>query len=70
MIKGSGGRGGGGRGADGASQFVRGTYKSFKEINLTVLKKMHQFIIGWEAGAGRVEQLNLCVETIHYFKGI
>ena len=33
---------------------------------------MHQFIMGGGVGAGlgRVGQLNLCVETIHYFEGI
>ena len=32
---------------------------------------MHQFIMGGvEAGVGRVGQLNMCVETIHYFEGI
>ena len=34
---------------------------------------MHQFIIGGEgvgAGVGRVGQLNICAETIHYSKGI
>ena len=36
-------RGGGGMG--GATQNVRGNYKSFKGINLTVLEGMHQFII-------------------------
>ena len=39
---GSGGRGGGG----GAAQFVCGNYKSFKGINVTVLERMHQFIMG------------------------
>ena len=38
----------------GAVQVVRGNYKSFKGINLTVLgrKKMHQFIMGG-GGLGR-----------------
>ena len=32
---------------------------------------MHQFIMGGVgAGVGRVGQLNLCVETIHYFEGL
>ena len=33
---------------------------------------MHQFIMGGGVGAGveRVGQLNLCVESIHYFEGI
>ena len=36
---------GGGGGTGGAAQFVRGSYKSFKEgIILTVLEIMHQFI--------------------------
>ena len=43
-----GGRRGGRTG--GAAQFVRGSYKSFKGLNLT--------------------ELNLCVETMHSFKGI
>ena len=29
---------------------------------------MHQFIMG--GGVGRVGQLNLCMETLHIFKGI
>ena len=33
-------------GAGGAAQFVRGNYKSFNGINLTVLERMHQFIVG------------------------
>ena len=37
----------------GAAQFVRGNYKSFKGINLTVLERMHLFIIGGrEEGGG------------------
>ena len=36
-------RGGGGPG--GATQYVRGNYKSFKGINLTVLEGMHQQFI-------------------------
>ena len=55
---------GGGRGTGGASQFVRGNYKSSKAINLTVLAKMHQSIMGSGVGgvAGRAGQLNLCVD--------
>ena len=33
------------RGTGGAAQSVRGNYKSFKGINLTVLERMHQFIM-------------------------
>ena len=33
-------------GAGGAAQSVRGNYKSFKGIHLTVLGRMHQFIMG------------------------
>ena len=40
------GAGGGGRGrTGGAAQSVRGNYKSFKGINVTVLERMHQFIM-------------------------
>ena len=53
---------------------MRGSYKSFKGINLTVLgKKQKQTPVlhgGVGTGVGRVGQLNLCVETIHSFKGI
>ena len=42
---------------------MRGDYKSFKGINLTVLERMHQFIIGGRVGTGRAGQLNLCVDT-------
>ena len=42
-------RGWGGR-EGGAAQFVRGNYKSFKGINLTVLERMHQFIMGEAVG--------------------
>ena len=33
---------------------------------------MHQFIMGGGLGrgGGRVGQLNLCVQTIHYFEGL
>ena len=58
-------------------QFLRGSYKSFKGINLTVLKNKKKknapvYHVGGEVGArvGRVGQLNMCVETIHFFKGI
>ena len=44
------GVGGGGRGTCGAAQFVRGNYRSFKGINLTVLERMHQFIMGGRGG--------------------
>ena len=37
--------GAGGGGAGGAAQSVRGNYKSCKAINLTVVEKMHQFIM-------------------------
>ena len=37
--------GAGGGGADGATQSVRGNYKSFKGTNLTVVEKMRQFIM-------------------------
>ena len=37
--------GGRGRGAGGAAQFVRGHFKSFKGINVTVLERMHPFIM-------------------------
>ena len=36
---------GGGGGTGGATQYVRGNYKSFKGMNLTVLGGMHQFIM-------------------------
>ena len=36
------GRGAGGGGAGEATQFVRGNFKSFKGINLTVLEGIHQ----------------------------
>ena len=36
----------GGGGMGGATQNVRGKYKSFKGINLMVLEGMHQFITG------------------------
>ena len=54
------GRGRVGGGTGGAAQFVRANYKSFKGITLTVLERMHQFIM---EGAGRAGQLNLCVGT-------
>ena len=41
--KGAGWRGDGGTG--GAAQSVRGNYNSFEGINLTVLERMHQFIM-------------------------
>ena len=34
-----------GGGTGGAAQSVRGNYKSLKGINLTVLERMHQFIM-------------------------
>ena len=37
--------GGGGRETGGATQSVRGNYKSFKGTNLTVAERMHQFIM-------------------------
>ena len=37
--------GGAGGGTSVATQPVRGNYKSFKGINLTVLEGMHQFIM-------------------------
>ena len=44
-------RGGGGRG--GAAQSLRRNYKSFKGINLTILERMHQFIVrGGRDGRG------------------
>ena len=36
---------GGGDGTIGAAQSVRGNYKSFEGINLTVLERMYQFIM-------------------------
>ena len=33
-------------------------------------KKCTSLFLGGGAGGGRVGQLNMCVETIHYFKGI
>ena len=39
------GAGGGGGGTGGAAQAVRGNYKPFKVINLTVWEIPHQFII-------------------------
>ena len=65
--EGAGTRGGGGTG--GATQSVRGNYKSFKGIHLTVLERMHQFIMGGGGGAGRAGQLDLRVETIHPLRG-
>ena len=53
---------------------MRGNYKSFKGINLTFVygeekkEKKNAPVYhggGVGAGAGRVGQLNLCVETIH-----
>ena len=41
---------GGGRG--GAALIVRGNYEFFKGIYLTVLERMHQFIMGGEGGDG------------------
>ena len=58
-----------GVGAGGAAQFVRGSYKSFKGINLTVLERMHQFFIGGRGEAGRAGQLSLCVESIYPLRG-
>ena len=47
----------GGRGGTcGAGQFVRGNYESFKGINLTVLGRMHQFIMGGGGGTGGAAQ--------------
>ena len=43
--KGVGMEGGKGEGTGGVAQFVRGNYKSFKGINVTVLERMHQFIM-------------------------
>ena len=57
-----------GGGTGGAAQFVRGNYKSFKGINLTVLERMDQLIMRG-GGAGRAGQLNLCVDTIHPLRG-
>ena len=37
--------GGGGAGTGGAAQSVRGNYKFLKGINLTILERMHQFIM-------------------------
>ena len=65
LIKRERGRGGGG--GVGAAQFVRGNYKAFKGINLTVLEGMHQFIM-W-GGSGQAGQLNLCVGTINPLRG-
>ena len=42
--EGAGGRGEGG-GTGGATQSVRGNYKSFKGTNLTVVEEKHQFIM-------------------------
>ena len=39
------GVGGTGGGTGGAAQLVRGNSKSFKGINVTVLKRMHHFIM-------------------------
>ena len=43
MKRDRGGEGGGS--ADGVAQSVRGNYISFKGINVTVLERMHQFIM-------------------------
>ena len=46
--------GGGGGGTGGAAQSERGNYKSVKGINLTVLERMPQFIMGgWTGGAAQ-----------------
>ena len=55
-------------GGGGAAQFVRGNYKSFKGINVTVLKRMQRFIMEGEE-AERAKQVKLCVETIHPLGG-
>ena len=60
-LEGGGGRGGG---------FVHVSYNPFKGINLTVLAPVYFFGGGVGAGVGRVGQLNMCLETIHYFEGI
>ena len=64
--KGSGvGGGGKGGGARTGGQFVRGSYKSFEGINLTVLgKKKKKNAPVYHGGRGRVGQRNLCVEYI------
>ena len=61
--EGAGGVGVGGVGTGGAGQFVRGNYKFFEGINLMVLERTHQFIMGGGRG-GRGSSI-LCVETIH-----
>ena len=40
------------RGRGGGPKFVRGNYKYFKGINLTVLVRIHRFIIGGVGGGG------------------
>ena len=45
------GRGGAKQRTGGAAQSVRGNYTSFEGINLTVLERMHQYIMGG-AGSG------------------
>ena len=57
-----------GAGTGGAAQFVRGNYKSFKGINLTVLEGMHQFIMGGRGG-GTGGAAQLCVGTINLIRG-
>ena len=47
--------------------------KPCKGINLTVLKRKKKNALVYHrggVGVGRVGQLNLCVETIHYFEDV
>ena len=56
---------GGEDGTGGAAQHVRGNYKSFKRINLTALKIIHQFIMS-EYGTGK----SICAWRQNFFNGI
>ena len=57
-------------------QFVRVSYKSFqrdKSDGFGKKKRKKCISLSWGgvgAGGGRVGQLNMCVETVHYFEGI
>ena len=62
-----------GGGADEAAQFVRGNYKSFKGINLTVSERMHIFIMG--GGGGRDIHVKLAtlphsIAVLHRFSPV
>ena len=54
-------------GAGGAAQPVRGNYKSFKGISLTVMERMHQFIMGGGGTGGAAQSVR---GNYKPFKGI